>query len=168
MTSPSSSSIPPPAVFFLRAAQGWLELGNAEESYAELRQVPSDWRHHPEVLELEWHILARQQRWEASLPVAEQLALAAPQVPAGWVHRSFALHELQRTEEALENLLAAHHRFPKDPLICYNLACYECQLGRELEALEWLRQAFALGGRKQYRAMARRDPDLKPLWKRLP
>lgn len=55
--------------------------------------------------------------------------------------------------------------FPDDPTIRYNLACYECQLGRLEQAKSWLKTAFKLGGAKQFKLMALEDPDLEPLWK---
>ncbi len=63
----------------------------------------------------------------------------APDEPPGWIHRSFGLHELGRTSEAEQLLLPAATKFPNEPIIPYNLACYACRLGnievaRELEA----------------------------------
>ena len=46
----------------------------------------------------------------------------------------------------------------------YNLACYECQLGRLDQARAWLRKAFDLGDPAEMQAQALRDPDLQPLW----
>ena len=46
----------------------------------------------------------------------------------------------------------------------YNLACYECQLGRLAEAKRWLVAAFELGNPRQTKLMALDDPDLRPLW----
>ena len=49
----------------------------------------------------------------------------------------------------------------------YNLACYECQLGRLSEAKQWLARAFPLADARKIRAMALEDLDLKPLWKEI-
>ena len=46
----------------------------------------------------------------------------------------------------------------------YNLACYECQLGRLEQAKNWLEKAFKLGDPKKIRLMALHDPDLESLW----
>src|SRR2546425_128141 len=55
-------------------------------------------------------------------------------------------------------------RFPSQPMIAFNLACYACQLGRLEEAREWLRKAMDLGDEKEIKTRALDDPDLEPLW----
>jgi hypothetical protein len=42
--------------FHLRAAVGWLELGNHIEADAELDNISPEWRACPAVLEVRWHI----------------------------------------------------------------------------------------------------------------
>jgi len=39
-------------------------------------------------------------KWEAVVQIAEALVNLAPEKSDGWVSRSFALHELKRTQEA--------------------------------------------------------------------
>jgi TPR repeat protein len=90
-----------------------------------------------------------------------------PQHPLGWVHRSYCLHELKRTEEARDNLLRVVDKFPDDPIMRYNLACYECQLGKLEQAKNWLTKACELGDPKKIKMMALADPDLEPLWKEI-
>jgi hypothetical protein len=51
-------------------------------------------------------------------------------------------------------------RFPEEAIIRYNLACYECQLGRLTDAKEWLRKAFDLGNSEQFKLMALGGRDL--------
>ena len=83
------------------------------------------------------------------------------------VHRSYCLHELKRSEEARDNLLRVVDKFPEDPIMRYNLACYECQLGRLEQAKNWLQKAYESGDPKKIRSMALEDPDLKPLWREI-
>lgn len=49
----------------------------------------------------------------------------------------------------------------------YNLACYECQLGRLEQAKSWLEKAFGVGDPKKVKLMALEDPDLEPLWREI-
>ena len=58
-------------------------------------------------------------------------------------------------------------KFPEDPIMRYNLACYECQLGRLEHARNWLQKAFKLGDPKKIKLMALEDPDLQPLWREI-
>src|ERR1051325_11088066 len=108
----------------LRAAEGWLELGNHLEANEELEKITAGVRAHPDVLELRWQIYAEAKKWEACLEIARSITKLAPDRSFGWIHQSFALHELKRTREAWENLVAVSDRFPHEPTVSYNLACY--------------------------------------------
>jgi Flp pilus assembly protein TadD len=124
-------------------------------------------RGHPDVLNVRWGICAAARQWEAALEIAATLVRLDPEDPLGWVHRSYALHELKRTAEARDNLLRVVDKHRDSPTIRYNLACYECQLGRLELAKKWLEDACRLGNARKIRFAAREDPDLKPLWKEL-
>ena len=157
----------PPDCFHLRAAQGWAELGNLSEARGELDRIAPQWQTHLAVLSLRWEILSLIRDWGAALEVAATIIQVAPNEPAGWFHRSYCLHELKRTLEARDNLLRVVDSFPLSATMRYNLACYECQLGRLDQARAWLRKAFGLGDPAEMKAQARRDPDLEPLWPEL-
>lgn len=154
----------PSEAFHLQAAQGWLELGNHVEAAKELEGLAPDLSSHPAVLNLRWGILAAAKKWEAALEMAAALIQLDSDDPLGWVHRSYALHELKRTAEARDNLLRVVDKFPISATMRYNLACYECQLGRMEQAKMWLEKAFALGDPKAIKAEALEDRDLEPLW----
>jgi tetratricopeptide (TPR) repeat protein len=151
----------------LEAAEGWIELGNHLEANEELQSITPENRAHPAVLEVRWQIYAKAKKWEAALDIASALIQLLPELPLGWVHRSFCLHELKQTEEAKDNLLRVVDKFPKDSVMRYNLACYECQLSRLEPAKNWLRKALNLGDPKKIKSMALEDPDLKPLWREI-
>jgi len=155
----------PPDSLYLQAAQGWLELGNHVEAEVELAKVTARHQAHPAVLEVRWEICAKTRKWDLALEIASALVQAVPDHPLGWVHRSFCLHELERTAEARDNLLGVVDKFPEDAIMLYNLACYECRLGRLEQARHWLRAAFDSGDTQQLKPMALKDPDLQPLWR---
>jgi predicted Zn-dependent protease len=148
----------------VRAAQGWLELGNPDEAGAELEALPAGARKHPAVLEIRWNILARSKSWADCVEVAQALTHRAPEHPTSWVNLAYALHELRRTNEAHQTLLKVIDRFPKEWILPYNLACYCCQMGDLTGARDWLAQSMKLGDRKAIKAQALEDPDLAPLW----
>lgn len=152
----------PPYSLYLRAAEGWFELGNSAEAEAELDQIPPGLQAHPEVLSLRWQISASAKDWEEGVQIASTLMQVAPEEPLGWIHRSYALHELKRTAEARDNLLRVVDQF-RSVTILYNLACYECQLGRHEHARSWFRKALEVGDPKALKSAAARDPDLAPL-----
>lgn len=153
----------PPDCHFVNAAIGWVELGNPQEARAELERVSSKYFQHPEVLEARWQILAGERRWKDALVVAKRLVELTPENVTGWIHQSFCLHELKRTQEAYIELLPAQKLFPKVSVIPYNLACYACQLSDFSDAKRWLKKALKLSDLKTIREMALDDPDLEPM-----
>jgi len=155
--------LPSPDDHHLRAAEGWLELGNPVEANEELERIQPTLRAHPRVLEVRWHIYERAGKWDGCLAIASTLVEQLPHTPQPWVHRSFALHELKRTQEAYDRLRPAVAQFPKVWLIPYNLACYCAQLGRLEECQDWFKKAMALDEHTVKQA-ALDDADLKPLW----
>jgi len=154
----------PPDSFHLQAAQGWLELGSPADASGELENITPQLRAHPDVLKVQWGILASEKRWEASLQIAADLIQIEPEEPLGWIHRSYALHELKRTQEARDYLLIVVDKFLLSATVRYNLACYECQLGNLVQARKWLETAFRIGDRDQMKRAALEDQDLKLLW----
>ena len=119
----------PPDSLHLRAAEGWLELGNYTEANEELEQITPLMRAHPHVLAMRYEIYSQAKRWDYAVEIASTLVQQLPDNALHWINRSFALHELKRTREARDLLLPAAAKFPDGDAIRYNLACYECQLG---------------------------------------
>jgi tetratricopeptide (TPR) repeat protein len=163
-------TLEPPDTFHLSSAIGWLELGNPTEAGEDLARLRPESLDHPDVLEVRWQICSATRSWEAAVPVAEQLIAVAPERSSGWVHRAYAL---RRSREgglplAWDALRPAFEKFPQEPLIPYNLACYAAQLGRPDEAWEWLHKAMeSAGDVSSIRAMALDDRDLECLWERI-
>jgi len=150
----------------LLAAEGWIELGNYFEAHKELEHISTQMRRHPDVLEVRWDILERAKNWKACLEVALCLVELAPERCAGWIHRSYSLHVLKRTQEAFDNLLPVAERFPDNWVIPYNLACYSAQLGRMDEARRHFNHAILIDFKAARRASVG-DADLRPLWEKI-
>lgn len=153
----------PPDSHHWSAAVGWIELGNASEALSELGRISAAGRARPEVMDIHWRILAQMKDWPAALQVAERMIEAAPDDSAGWINKSFALHEMKRTQEAWDQLQPASRKFPDVAIIFYNLACYACQLGWQDDAKELLNRAILLRSKGEIKLMAKRDADLEPL-----
>ena len=148
----------------LEAAEGWLGLGDVVEASEELERITPQMRAHPFVLEVRWQIYAKAKKWDYAVEVARGLTNMLPDHPNCWIHLAFSLHELNRTREAKEVLLPIVDKFPEEFLIRYNLACYECQLGNQNEAFQWLQLAIDMAGKADVRSMALNDLDLEPMW----
>lgn len=161
MTQP----LEPPDSHFVNAATGWLGLGNWREARAELLNIDPALAGHPEVLLVKYEISAKAGEWESAEESARKLAELTPGEPGAWTALAYATRRKPGggIPSARAILAAARQRFPKEPLIAYNLACYECQLGNLTQARDWLREAFKLGDPRQLKTMSLQDPDLKPL-----
>src|SRR5512136_1227844 len=131
MTQP----LEPPDTHYLSAAVGWLGLHNIAEARAELALIRVAQQNHPDVLEVRWQICADEQRWAEGLQIARALLNSAPERASGWLHQAYALRRVRDggLKQAWEALLPAFEKFPKEPIIAYNLSCYACQM-QELEA----------------------------------
>jgi predicted Zn-dependent protease len=157
-------------IHHLRAAEGWLELGSEAEALSELENISPAESHHPAVLELRFQILARKNQWDACREIAGMITKQLPNFAGGWLHLAYATRRSTGGSEqaAFDLLQPASERFPTEPTIPYNLACYVCQLGNLAEARKWLKRAFAIGDQKAIKLMALADADLKPLWEEIP
>ena len=156
----------PPDSHHLNAAVGWLGLGLPDDAQAELKLIAPAHQSHPDVLEVRWTIFAQEHRWDAALEVARNLMAQAPDRADGWLHHAYALRRV--SDGGLEKAWAALHpaadKFPKEPVIPYNLSCYACQMQQLDQARVWLKRAIKIGGQEHIKQMALADPDLEPLW----
>lgn len=159
-------SIGSPDTHHLSAAIGWIELGNFSEAKLELEKLSEAIRTNPDVLNVWWVVHASEGNWEAGMRTAEALVKVAPSRAFGWLHRAYALRRMTGggLQAAWDALLPAFEKFPKEPLIPYNLSCYACQLNRLEDARKWFHVALKCGGPETIKSMALRDADLAPLW----
>jgi Flp pilus assembly protein TadD len=150
----------------LNAALGWLGLNAPADARAELDAIASAQQSHPAVLETRWLLCAHEENWDDGLLVSEMELQAAPDDSAGWLHRAYALRRVENgsLEKAWDALLPAAEKFPTEPVIAYNLACYACQLDQLTDARQWLQRAVKMGGNDAIKKMALADEDLKPSW----
>ena len=151
------------------AAQGWLVLGDFVEADAELDRITPEFRVHPYVLGLRWSVYFKAERWDAAFEIARFLTEHLPDDPFGWLNQAYALRRMTGggVKAAWDALLPIADKFPSQPKIAFNLACYACQLGNLADARDWLRKAIELGDKKEIKARALEDPDLEPLWARI-
>ena len=133
------------------------------EARAELMNIAEAQRDHPDVLMVRWRLHAEEEDWDDALGVSRRLILTRPNSPESWINQSYALHELQRTDEAFRELRQVVDRFRRVGTIPYNLACYTCRMGLLEEAKTWLKRAKKLIGREQLIAIAAEDSDLAEL-----
>ena len=140
-----------------------MELGDPQSALDELEFIDSMMQSHPDVLAVRCDSYAAAGKWPALVAMSWTLVLLVPDQPRGWIQRSVALHGLKRTRQAFDLLLPAAARFPENPTISYNLACYCAQLGYLEEARRWFHLACEVGNARELALTAKDDPDLAPL-----
>lgn len=143
----------------LLAAQGYIELEMPQDALAELASLPAVERDREEVLQLRLFIFMRGRAWTEALEVCEKLRELFPECSTGFIHGAFCLHELGRTAEAKQVLLAGPPDLSKEATFHYNLGCYDAVLGNREEAQGHLLTSFELDNK--FREIAKYDPDLK-------
>ena len=74
----SIKPLEPPDSIHLKAAEGWLELGNWLESNEELEQITPAMRAHPLVLRMRYGIYVKAGKWEMAAEVARGLSAMLP------------------------------------------------------------------------------------------
>src|SRR5689334_1809760 len=121
-----------PDIHHLRAAQGWLELGNHLEANVELENIAPEIRSHPDVLELRFQIFAKESKWDACRDIAESITKQAPERVIGWLHLAYSIRRASNgsVEAALDVLHTISEKFNDVWEIPYNLSCYCSVLGR--------------------------------------
>jgi tetratricopeptide (TPR) repeat protein len=147
------------------AAQGYVELGLHEEARGELSHLPPEVHERPDVMELNVLCHMNDHRWAEALGLAQELCRTEPDEPGGFIHAAFCLHELGRTEAALDLLASGPAALRTKPVYYYNVGCYLARLGQEEKALQVLKQSFEMDG--DLRRDARKDPDLLSLRQKL-
>ena len=145
----------------IMAAQGYHELGLWREAWRELDELSNEAQRRPDVIEMRVLILINERKWAEALELSRRLAKVAPGEVGGWVHSAYCLHELGRTNDAIQTLLDAPAALRETAIFHYNFACYACVLGRIDAARNALRRSFELD--KRYRDYARTDRDLEAL-----
>ena len=118
----------PPDSHALIAALGWIELGNPHEALVELDRASAENQTHPAILDMRFTALAELKDWAQALEVAKKFVDVAPGNVSGWLHRAYALRRAPGggLPQAWEALLPAAEKFPRQPLVAFNLACYAC------------------------------------------
>ncbi|HIG81806.1 MAG TPA: hypothetical protein EYQ62_09220 [Verrucomicrobiales bacterium] len=154
----------PPALHYVKAAFGWIELGNVPEALAELARIPVELQSLPAVQAARLDCLVAAEHWDDAAALAGVLCEQHPEEAGLWLHFAYAMRRCEggSIEQAHAVLAPRVEQFPADWLIPYNVACYLCQMNRLPEARELLELATAVGG-DRVEELAKNDEDLAPL-----
>ena len=143
-------------------ARGYFELGMIEDAFEELENLGEEAADMMEVIRLKADMLIEQKLWNDAFQMSQRLCESEPRGVQGYIHAAYCLHEMKRTSDACDLLLAGPPHLRDEPVWLYNLGCYLAVLGKNEEASEYLEQSFEIDG--SLRERAKTDPDLEPLW----
>jgi hypothetical protein len=146
----------------LRAAEGWIELGNNDEAAGELHNCPPEVKSSIAFLKLWVRICEGERRWEDSERYCELLAKHAADDPFTVFHQTEAFHKQGRNREAFAALQYAPVKVKQGADFFYLMARVLCGLEEFTLALSCLGKAFDLNS--GLRLKASDDPDLKRVW----
>lgn len=153
------------AAQLIEYAKGYQMLEMHEDALAELAKLPRATAELAEILNWRTALLIQLKSWDEALRTASLCLELHPNEASAFLHRSFVLHELGRTEDAMSGLSEGPAYLAAIPLYHYNLACYACRLGFLEDARTHLNRAIAIDPR--LRELAARDSDLEALWPEL-
>jgi hypothetical protein len=155
----------------LKCAEGWLELGDHLSAFEELERIEVSNRAHPAVLKLRWRVYNKAEKHGNAFTIAEGLTRLLPDDPEMFIWRSHSVRRMQGggSEQALQLLLDVANDFPNETAVPFDLARYNCALGKLVEAKNWLHLAFEVAERNgtasEWKARTLNEPDLAPLRK---
>jgi predicted Zn-dependent protease len=151
----------------LKAAEGWLDLGNFVEANNELEEIAPLNRAHPHVLEMRCRIYEAAGKWEMSLVVTRTLCDQLPKWLPGWLHQARCLHEIGRTHEAYHLLVDVVELFPDNQTIRYDIAVYAARRTLLDEAVELPKPVFRVVDDGEFRKTALNDERLARVWQKI-
>ena len=145
----------------IEMAPGYAELSLFSDAREVLAALPATARDSFEATEVQVLCEIGEHQWDQALLLSAELCRMQPTDPAGFLHTAFCLHELGRTEEALQVLTHGPRALRLRSIYFYNLGCYNARLGHPATAVQLLERAFSMDQR--LRRLAKHDHDLDAL-----
>lgn len=144
------------------AADGYLFLRMPEEALAEFDSIPVPEGDLAPVMLARIRVLLHLKNWKGAEQLSARGLELHPTEDEFTVQRVFALHQLEKGEEAFRVLLSAPEWIRKTGILHYNLACYEARLGDLKTARRCIDAAIEINS--AIKKNARTDPDLAAVW----
>lgn len=146
----------------LQAAEGFVYLGMYREALKELDRVPETDQELADVLIARVRVLLHLQRFGTAAKLSHRGETLHRNEDEFTVQRAFALHQLQKPDEAARVLQEAPGWLRRTGILHYNLGCYEARWGNLKIARQCVQTAIELNN--AIKKNAKQDPDLADLW----
>ena len=163
LTLSNRSKQHPPEVYrALQAAEGYVFFGLHREALRELDSIPQAYQQESDVMVARVRILLHLGRWSSAAKLSARAETLHKEEDEFTVQRAFALHQLDKGEEAARVLLDAPEWLRRTGILHYNLGCYEARWGNLHIARQCVATAIEINS--AIHKNARQDPDLSNLW----
>ena len=146
----------------LQAAEGYVYLELYKEALAELDDVDPQEQDDRDVMIARIRILLHLERWTKAARLSSRGEALFSDEDEFTVQRAFALHQLNKVEDAARVIQQAPEWIRRTGILHYNLACYEARWGNLQAARSCVQTAIKLNS--AIKKNARQDPDLADLW----
>ncbi len=143
-------------------AEGYLELGMPCQAWQALKRIDAPLKRFAgHVAYLRGESLRELDQFDEALPQLLQAAEQAPENIAVWVGIGWCYKRMEQLPRAMDALLSALRQHPEEPILHYNLACYQSLAGMTDRALKSLTHAVKLDS--TYRELAHEESDFEPI-----
>lgn len=146
----------------LQAAEGFVFLDLYREALREVDGIDHADQEDSDVLIARIRILLHLARWTSAARLSARGEELHRDEDEFTVQRAFALHQLERGDEAARVLLEAPEWLRRTGILHYNLGCYEARWGNLSVARQCVQAAIQMNA--AMKKNARQDPDLSCLW----
>lgn len=157
-----------PDCLHARAARRFCDAGNLIEACYELEKISPENRAHPLILQIEYAVYAKVNRWDLAARAGEALLQKLPKYSLSWICYAYDLRRYTGADSSeIEKILQIGTI--KSPCIWqfrYCLASYYAELGKPEHAEFHLKTAIQIN-KIQVERLVADDPGLKPVWDRL-
>lgn len=145
----------------LSAAEGYLELGMADQALSELHPLS-----HIPAVEYDYHRLLgechrAQKNWAAALVEFERCDRLQPESLDVLMGMAWCYKRLDRLPDAIATMQTAYESHRDEPIVLYNLSCYYSLAGNKPQALSWLGRALRM--ERRLIELVPKESDFAPL-----
>lgn len=144
-----------------RQAEGYLELGMAQQVLDTLAQLGNPETFGSHLLYLQGEALRLLERYEEAIAPLERAAEGDPRNIQIWIALGWCYKRTARLPLAIQAIQKALEVAPSEALLHYNLACYLSLAGEKERAIRSLGRALKLD--PHYRELIDKEPDFDPI-----
>jgi tetratricopeptide (TPR) repeat protein len=146
----------------LQAAEGFVYLGLHREALKHLDSIVDEDQELADVLVARIRILIHLKRFSSAARLSARGAALFKDEDEFTVQRAFALHKLDKGEEAAQVIQSAPEWLRRTGILHYNLGCYEARWGNLKLARQCVQTAIQMNS--AIKKNVKQDPDLAELW----